>query len=613
MSGAGDYPVSVQVADGGEDGALADVQDWIITVVSPDSDGDGMPDSYEDANGFDRNDASDAAADRDGDGISNLDEFLGGTNPNVDDNAPVVTPPADLSLDATGYFTPVDLGRATAVDALDGELFPTADLTGPFRPGVIIVTWSATDVAGNTGTATQAIRIRPIVTMAVSQTTGEGVTVDVVVQTNGWTPSGRATVNYSVSGTASEADHDARSGTAIIENDVPAVIPVQIVDDGTSEGDETVVLTIDSIDGAVPGSRRSHTITIVDRNVAPQVGLSIVQDGQPRTTVYRDGGDVTVRATVTDPNPDDTATLNWTGTEPGILPPVEDGVVFSFDPADLEPGSYPVVATAVDSGGASTTARRSFAVQASAPVLGGGTDSDGDGISDAAEGLGDTDTDGVPDFLDPSNASELLADQRAAPDRTRNLETEPGLRLVVGTTAIAEQRIGALVQGTDLPADEAVDRFGGLYDFEIQGLNPGDAATVVVPLQSGIPPQASYRKYSPRGGWADFAETGRDALATAPRSDGQCPGLQSDAWVPGLNAFHTCVRLTLTDGGPNDADGVADGVIRDPGGPAVPVTAHAPEPEPADDIGGSGRLGVLLLVLLGLLGASRRAQTGARP
>ena len=612
VAGAGDYPVSVQVADGGEDGALADVQDWVIIVLSPDSDDDGMPDSYEDANGFDRNDPSDAAADRDGDGISNLDEFLGGTNPDVDDNAPVVTPPDDLSLDATGYFTPVDLGRATALDALDGELFPTADLTGPFRPGVIIVTWSATDVAGNTGTATQEIRIRPIVTMAVSQTTGEGVTVDVVVQTNGWTPSGQATVNYTVSGTASEADHDARSGTATIDNDVPAVIPVQIIDDGTTEADETVVLTIDSIEGAVLGSRRSHTITIVDRNVAPRVGLAVTQDGQPRTTVYQDGGPVTVRATVTDPNPGDTATLNWTGTEPSILPPVEDGVVFSFDPADLAPGSYPVVATASDSGGASSTARQRFAVQASAPVLSGGADTDGDGVPDATEGLGDIDEDGVPDYLDANNAAELLADQRNAPGSTRSLETEPGLRLVAGGTAIDEQRFGALVAGNSLPEDTGMERFGGLYDFEVRGLTPGEAATVVVPLQAGIPPQARYRKYSELGGWADFVETGADALSTAPRSDGQCPGLSSDAWVPGLNAFHACVRLTLSDGGPNDADGVADGVIRDPGGPGVPSSVNAPAPEPSENIGGSGRLGVLLLALLAGLGVTRRGQRPAQ-
>ena len=51
-------------------------------VVSPtDSDGDGMPDDYEIANGFNPYDPSDASRDDDGDGVSNLDEYLAGTNP----------------------------------------------------------------------------------------------------------------------------------------------------------------------------------------------------------------------------------------------------------------------------------------------------------------------------------------------------------------------------------------------------------------------------------------------------------------------------------------------------------------------------------------------------
>jgi hypothetical protein len=46
-----------------------------------DSDGDGMPDSWEIANSLNSNDPSDASLDSDGDGLTNLEEYQNGTNP----------------------------------------------------------------------------------------------------------------------------------------------------------------------------------------------------------------------------------------------------------------------------------------------------------------------------------------------------------------------------------------------------------------------------------------------------------------------------------------------------------------------------------------------------
>ncbi|MES9901978.1 MAG: RHS repeat-associated core domain-containing protein, partial [Sedimenticola sp.] len=78
----------------------------------------------------------------------------------ADTTPPVVVAPADITREATGQESSVNLGTASATDSVDGGIATTPDTQGPFAVGLHNITWSATDAAGNTGTATQTVTIR---------------------------------------------------------------------------------------------------------------------------------------------------------------------------------------------------------------------------------------------------------------------------------------------------------------------------------------------------------------------------------------------------------------------------------------------------------------------
>ena len=81
----------------------------------------------------------------------------------VDPTGPVCTAPADITTLATGTLTPVTIVDATATDFVGVTSITRSPLLNEFQVGITLITFTATDAAGNIGTCTQNIIINTIV------------------------------------------------------------------------------------------------------------------------------------------------------------------------------------------------------------------------------------------------------------------------------------------------------------------------------------------------------------------------------------------------------------------------------------------------------------------
>lgn len=609
-----------------------------------------------------------AATDTDGDTISDRREEIDGTDPNdptdyLDLMPPVFAAPEAIIVDATALFTPLSirtlLGLASDADQseIDGvfELLvsdnvdgagccaptlPNANANGNLvlAPGHHRITWRATDNMANSADVQQDVYVRPLVSLSKDSVTVEGQQKSFKVLLNGRAPFYPFEVPFVIdsASSASSADHNLQAGSVIfLDGETERVVTVQTLADDIVEADEELRVLLDDrttasedlADGFQAGifdinagAKTDYRLTITESNLAPTVELSLQQNGSATAIVDPASGLVTVTATASDPNGDSVA-LSWSASSAAIADIDGDSndASFVFDPSELAAGAHRVNILAEDSEGASDSSFVKFRVLAQPIVLSNEEDSDGDGVDDASEGTADSDTDGIPDYLDNIDLPNVIPEVARETDSFL-VECDPGVRCRLGEFAFIGDSGGARLNDEDfdsledLVVDEDFEPVGGVFDFELHELpTAGQTVRVVLPQIAAIPSDAVYRKFAD-GQWRDFVEDADNLLHSAPGSLGFCPPPGDEAWSEGLTEGHFCVQLSIEDGGPNDTDGEVNASVSDPG--AVSQARPVDPPPPASTTlrssakGGGSSTPVLLMLLAfaAILGARKKAR-----
>ena len=364
----------------------------------------------------------------------------------TDQTAPEITAPADGTLaatDAAGLASSdasvqAWFATATATDNVDSSLTITNDAPAVLPIGDTVVTFSVSDAAGNSASATATVTVADLTAPVITAP----ATITFLGENDGLAVSDAQVTDFLASITATD---NVDGAIATVTNDVPAdVLPL---------GDTTVTFT--AVD-AVGNTGTAQTVVTVSLDITPPeltvpAPIALEVDMPSDVVAASDNAIVTFLASAT-------AIDNKDGDVTSSI--VNDG------PAEYAVGETVVTFTVADALG--NTASKSSTVTVTV------TDTDGDGLPDFYENLYGLDPN------DPSDASgdldgdgfTNLEEYEAGTDPTRD-ELPPEL------TIPADISMGATGRMTDVDIGTAT-----AVDLKDGELSPSPSATG--PFKSGL-------------------------------------------------------------------------------------------------------------------------------
>ncbi|NQY87612.1 MAG: cadherin-like domain-containing protein, partial [Colwellia sp.] len=215
----------------------------------------------------------------------------------VNTQLPIITLPADIEVNAKALFTKIDLGVATAIDK-NGAIVPVflVDSISMFKPGNNLAYWKAVDEDGLEQTATQKVKVQPLITIGKDAVGAEGQHYSVGVYLNGTAPDYPVIIPYTVSGSADENDHLLTSGELVITQGVEGVIDIETLVDDIDEDAETLIITLTG--GKNLGTKSSFTLTLIEGNITPELSYRVTQNDEQRLLIEANSADVIIQSTV---------------------------------------------------------------------------------------------------------------------------------------------------------------------------------------------------------------------------------------------------------------------------------------------------------------------------